>query len=363
MPNIIAEEDRVLRLVNVVLDPATPPELVTAFGDYVAHDVPGFAEWCTQLRHELPLLHPSRVQAADSQQALQAGLANADVAFVESLFIGEAELALAPKLKVIQQFGTQVDNIDTDACKRRGITVRTLRRRTNTAVAEHTLALILSLARKFHQISGMVTAAQLQTAGRPFRSYDRRHVPGANYGRIEGIVQLDGATLGILGLGEIGAEVARRARAFGMQVLYHKRNRLSAADEAAADVSYRSLEDLFRESDFLSIHLPSDAATAGVVDGHCLSLMKPGAFLINTSRAAVVERQALLACMDNGRLGGVAMDVHYEEPVQEQDPLLGRPDVLLIPHTAGGSRRNGLADMHEMLHGIEQALQASGWRP
>ena len=359
MPNIIAEEDRVLRLVNVVLDPATSPELVAAFGDYVAHDVPGFADWCTQLRRELPRLHPSRVQVADSQQALQAGLADAEVAFVESLAIGEAELALAPRLRVIQQFGTQVDNIDLDACRRRGITVRTLRRRTNTAVAEHTLALILSLARRFHQISVMVTAGQLQAAGRPFRSYDRRHVPGANYGRFEGIVQLDGATLGILGLGEIGAEVARRARAFGMQVLYHKRNRLSAADEAATGVSYRSLEDLFRESDFLSIHLPSDTASAGVVDGRSLSLIKPGAFLINTSRAAVVDRQALLDCLASGRLGGVAMDVHYEEPVQEQDPLLGRPDVLLIPHTAGGSRRNGLADMQEMLRGIEEVLRAA----
>ncbi len=359
MPNIIAEEDRVLRLVNVVLDPATSPELVAAFGDYVAHDVPGFADWCTQLRRELPRLHPSRVQVADSQQALQAGLADAEVAFVESLVIGEAELALAPRLRVIQQFGTQVDNIDLDACKRRGITVRTLRRRTNTAVAEHTLALILSLARRFHQISGVVTAGQLQAAGRPFRSYDRRHVPGANYGRFEGIVQLDGATLGILGLGEIGAEVAQRARAFGMQVLYHKRNRLSAADEAATGVSYRSLEDLFRESDFLSIHLPSDTASAGVVDGRSLSLIKPGAFLINTSRAAVIDRQALLDCLASGRLGGLAMDVHYEEPVQEQDPLLGRPDVLLIPHTAGGSRRNGLADMQEMLRGIEEALRAA----
>lgn len=357
MPNIIVEEDRVLRLVNVVLDPATSPELVTAFGDYVAHDVPDFPEWCARLRRDLPRLHPSRVRSADSQQALQAGLADAEVAFVESLSIGEAELALAPRLKVVQQFGTQVDNIDLAACSRRGITVRTLRRRTNTAVAEHTLALILSLARRFHSIAGMVTASQLQAAGRPFRSYDRRHVPGANYGRIEGIVQLDGARLGILGLGEIGAEVARRAQAFGMQVLYHKRNRLGPADEAAAGVSYRSLEDLFRESDFLSIHLPSDAAAAGVVDERCLGLMKPGAYLINTSRAAVVRREALLACLDSGRLGGVGMDVHYEEPVLEQDPLLGRPDVLLIPHTAGGSRRNGLADMQEMLRGIEQALQ------
>lgn len=359
MPNIIVEEDRVLRLVNVVLDPATSPELVAAFGDYVAHDVPAFADWCAQLRRELPVLHPSRVQPADSQQALQAALADADVAFVESLAIGETELALAPRLKVVQQFGTQVDNIDLAACARRGITVRTLRRRTNTAVAEHTMALILSLARRFQYLSGMVTASQLQAAGRPFRSYDRRHVPGANYGRIEDIVQLDGATLGILGLGEIGAEVARRARAFGMQVLYHKRHRLSTADEAAAGVSYRGMEDLFRESDFLSIHLPSDAATAGLVDGRCLEVMKPGAFLVNTSRAAVVRREALLACLDSGRLGGLAMDVHYEEPVAEQDPLLGRPEVLLIPHTAGGSRRNGLADMQEMLCGIEAALQVS----
>jgi len=119
------------------------------------------------------------------------------------------------------------------------------------------------------------------------------------------------------------------------------------------------MEDLFRESDFLSIHLPSDAATAGLVDGRCLELMKPGAFLVNTSRAAVVRRESLLACLDSGRLGGLAMDVHYEEPVVEKDPLLGRPEVLLIPHTAGGSRRNGLADMREMLCGIEAALQGA----
>lgn len=356
MRTVLHEEDRVLRLAAMVLDPAVPADIFAAYADYLAHDLPDFAGWCGELRAQLPHLHPARVLPVADQAALRAQLPQAEAVFVESLAIGAAELACAPRLKVVQQFGTQTDNIDLAACRARGIEVLTVRRRSNTNVAEHTLMLMLALAKRLPAMANVVTADQLAAAGRPFRSYDRRHVPGANYGRFPGIVRLEGLTLGILGLGEIGSQVAALARALGMRVLYHKRQRLDAAREAAQGVAWRDIEDLFSEADVLSIHLPSDAATAGLVGAPLLDRMKRGAFLINTSRAQVIERAALVALADRHWLAGMALDVHYEEPVRPDDALRGREDVLLVPHTAGGSRLNGLADMVQMLRAMDAVL-------
>ena len=146
MRTVLHEEDRVLRLAAVVLDPSIPEEVRSAYADYLAHDLPDFAGWCDGLRQRLPRLHPARVLQVANQAALRAQLPEADAVFVESLEIGAAELACAPRLNVVQQFGTQTDNIDLAACRARGIEVLTVRRRSNTNVAEHTFALMLAMA-------------------------------------------------------------------------------------------------------------------------------------------------------------------------------------------------------------------------
>lgn len=354
---VVIEEDRVLRLAQVLLDPAAPPERYAAFADYNTHDLPDFRGWCEALRQSVPNLFPANVQLVTSQAELQAGLPDAGVLIVESLTVGEAELALAPQLRVVQQFGTQVDNIDREACRRRNVPVRTLRRRTNISVAEHTLAMLLALAKRIPFLNGTVSEARMRAAGLPFRPFDRRHTAASNYVRAPGIGMLHGATLGLLGFGEIASEVAAMARPFGARMLYHKRTRLTAEEEAAAGVAYCSFDALFREADYLSVHVPMEDATRGLVGANQFALMKPGAAIVNTSRAEIIDRAALLGALQGGRLRGAALDVHYQEPMRDDDPLLGMPNVILMPHTGGGSRLNGLADMVEMLQGIQADLR------
>lgn len=359
MARIVVEEDVVLRLVGIVLDPAADPGRVTAYADYLSPDLADFSGWRAALRADCPRLYPAEVRSVRDRAELRAQLGWADVAIVESLEIGAVELALAPRLRVVQRFGAGLESIDQAACAARGIAVRTLRRRTNLAVAEHTMALLLNLAKRLRDLDGRVSAARLAAAGRPYRPFGRAHTPNANYGRFPGVTSLRGATLGLVGLGEIGSEVARLAQAFGMRVLYHKRTRLDPEAERLRGVSYRDLPGLCATADFISLHVPANAATAGLIDAALLQCMQPHACLINTSRASLIARPALLAALAAGRPAAIALDVHYEEPVRDDDPLLDFPQLLMIPHTGGGSRQNGLADLREMLTGID-ALLTSG---
>jgi phosphoglycerate dehydrogenase-like enzyme len=304
-------------------------------------------------------LYPAQVQLVSSQEELLAHLPHADIAIVESLEIGEAELAIAPKLALVQKFGTVGDNVDAAACERRGIPARTLRRRTNIAMGEHTMTLLLALAKRLPLIDGLVTSERLAAAGMPFRPYDSRHTAKANFGRIPKLRTLHGATLGLLGFGEIAREVALRARAFGMNVIYHKRQRLDKAQEARFGATYCDFDTLFASADYLSIHIPLSEQTKNLVGSAALKRMKPGAYLLNTSRAEIVEHAALVAALRSGGLGAAALDVLYQEPAREDEPLLRLNNVILTPHLGGGSRRNGLEDAREMLAGLEAHLRTA----
>ena len=138
----------------------------------------------------------------------------------------------------------------------------TLRRRANVACAEHIFGLILTLARKLHLLIGVVSVEHLQAAGTPYQPFDRRHTPGGNYGRFSGLRMLSESTIGIIGLGEIGREVAIRAQAFGMRVLYHQRNRVSAEEEDELCATYTSLEGLLAQSDWVIPQLPGGPANS-----------------------------------------------------------------------------------------------------
>lgn len=355
MPVIAVEDDKVLRFLQILLDPATPAERMAVFEDYVAHDIDQNA-WLAELHARLPGVFPSDVRLVKSTGELHAALPDADALVVEGLAVGEAELALAPRLKFIHKFGTRADNLDLAACARRGIAVKTQRRRTNIAVAEHTLALILALAKQLHRLAGKVTLERLAALGYPYRKYDTRHTGANNYGRVGGLRVIHGMTLGLFGMGEIAREVVPLARAFGLKPQYHRRHRLPAAEEAALGLTYCTRDELFGSSDILSVHVPLDAATRGLVGAGALGKMKPGAWLVNTSRADIVDHAALVAALESGRLGAAASDVHYEEPVAADDPLLAFDNFLMTPHFAGGPRQTLLADIEEIAFNIQQVL-------
>jgi phosphoglycerate dehydrogenase-like enzyme len=257
---------------------------------------------------------------------------------------------------MVHQFGMLADNVDQAACKARAIPFATLRRRTNISMGEHTLTLILALARRLPFINGLVSEDRLASAGFALRPYDRRHTAAANYGRIPDLRTVHGLTLGLLGFGEIAREVTLRARAFGMQVLYHKRSRLDPAEERELGVEYCSFDELFERSEFLSVHVPSSAKTKSLVDAAAIGRMRRGSYLINTARAEIVDHDALIDALRSGHLAGAGFDVQYGEPSPPDDPLLHFDNVILTPHMGGASRMNGLIDAENLLLNIQRSL-------
>ena len=353
-PVLVIEEDPFLRLIGVTLDPATSAERIAAFADFFAHDLPDFAGWLQQLRGSLPKLFPAEVRLVDSSEALRSALGDADFAVLESLPFGAAELAAAPQLRAVQKYGAIPSNIDTAACAARSVAVLTLRRRANIACAEHSIALMLGLSRQLQRTINRISTNSLQAAGFTPRTYDRRHTANSNWARVPGIRLLHETTLGIVGLGEIGREVATRAAAFGMNILYHQRTPLPDAVAAAHHAHYADFDTLLETSDWVVICLPGNANTRHLFNAMRLARMKPGARLINISRPEIVDRDALIAALHSGHLGGFALDPLYEAPGRDDDELLQFTNVLITPHIAAQPRFNALDDIAELIAGLEE---------
>ncbi len=349
MIRILVESDHYLKIVPVMLDPKTPEDHARAVADFFAHDM-DFPAWCEAFRARIPGLYPAHVEFASDQAEFDAKLADADLAIVESFAVERQAIAKTDRLVAVQKFGAVATGIDAEACAEKLIAVLTLRRMVNIAVAEQAFALMIALAKRIGEFDGVVTEESLRQAGFGFRPYDRRYTGGSNYARIPDLRTLYGSTIGIVGLGEVGRELAVRANAFGMSVAYFQRHRLSPLDEMALGARYLSLHDVMANSDYIVVQLPLNDSTRGIVDRAALAALKPGTILINAARAALVEREALVEALDSGRLGGLGMDVGYSEPWAPDDPLLrfAKGNVILMPHTAIAHRRNGLNDLSAM---------------
>ncbi len=356
-PILVVEDDPFLRLIQVILDPATPPARTAAFDHFVAHDLPDFAGWCESLRARLGFLYPAEIRLVADEAALAASLPGANVLVVEGFPVGAKEIAAAGgALKIVQKYGAVTSSIDHDACARGGVRVLTVRRRANIATAEHALALMLALARKLNQTAGLISVEQIRGAGFSPTRYDRAHTANGNWARVRGLWTLFGRQLGIVGFGEIGREIALRAAPFGMRLVYTQRHRLAESDERRYQASYVPLDELLASSDCVSVNLPGGAATRGIIGRRELGLIKPGALLINVSQPQLVDRDALLDALASERLGGFALDVPYEEPGRADDPLLGFPNVIITPHLGASPRFNSLEDFAELLANMARAL-------
>lgn len=218
----------------------------------------------------------------------------------------------ADRLKVIARYGTGVDNIDLEAAREKGVVVTNTPGANAVSVAELTVALILSLARP------IPAAAQATKAG--------------EWPRMRGMT-LEGKVVGLLGFGAIAKQVARRLAGFDCTVIaYHPSFNVEAAK--ALGVQLRPPDELTREADFLSLHLPLGPETRGLVNAEFLSQMKPGGFLINTSRGELVDEAALLEALKSEHLRGAALDAFVEEPPSPDHPLLALPQVIATPHMA-----------------------------
>ena len=229
--------------------------------------------------------------------------------------VGDAELDRTSGLKVISNFGVGVDHIDLQAARRHGIPVGNTPGTVDGATADATFALILSVARN-------VIVGDRFARGPEFKFYD----PGILLGR-----DVFGATLGIIGLGRIGEQVAQRAQGFGMRILYYNRNPKPEA-ERLLGVVYTPLDELLGQADYVSLNTPLTPETNGLIGARELALMKPTAFLINTARGGVVDTDSLLQALSEGWIGGAGIDVTEPEPLPRDHPLLELDNLVLLPH-------------------------------
>ncbi len=253
----------------------------------------------------------------DRIASLPQALADADALIVRSAVqVDDTLLAHAPKLRVIGRAGVGVDNIDADAATRRGIVVMNTPGANAIAVAELTLALMLALARELPRANAALHSGR----------WEKKSLAGS---------ELRGKTLGILGLGRIGLEVSKRARAFGMVLVGHDPF-VAPAVAREHEVRLVSTEELFRTSDYLSLHVGLTPQTHGIINAASLALMKPEVRIVNCARGELIDTPALVAALLEKRIAGVALDVFEREPLTDS-PLFGMDRVLLTPHIAGST--------------------------
>jgi phosphoglycerate dehydrogenase-like enzyme len=353
----VVENDTFLRLIQVVLDPTAPEERFQAFAHFCLHDLPDFRGWRDSIRARVPNIYPSEVHLVDDRAQLLAHMPGATVAVVEELQMGAAEVAAAGgSLRFIQKYGRTTRNIDPAASEKVGIRILTIRRRANISTAEQGLMLMLALARQITRNANLISVEQLKAAGYEPTTYDRKHTPNGNWARIPGMVTLYNRQLGIIGLGEIGRELAVRALALGMKIVYFQRTRLPVEVEREYQARCVGLDELLATSDCMSVHLPRSPQTVGFIGAQELTLIKPGAFLINVSQPNLVDRAALRDALASGRLGGYGLDTFYEEPGDANDPLIKFPNVIVSPHLGGSPRQNSLDDIEEVIVNLGRLL-------
>ncbi|HET9948368.1 MAG TPA: phosphoglycerate dehydrogenase [Longimicrobiales bacterium] len=221
-------------------------------------------------------------------------------------------LEKAPELRVVGRAGVGVDNIDLVAATERGVAVLNAPAGNTVSAAELTLALILAMVRRVAEADASMRRGE----------WARSKFNG---------IELRGRTLGLVGAGRIGGEVAKRCRAFGMEVLAYDPY---MTDERAQElqVERTELDEVIARADILSLHVPLTDATRGMIDADALARMKKGAFLVNVARGGVVDEAALADALASGHLGGAALDVYSSEPLDPESPLRKAPNLLLTPH-------------------------------
>ena len=250
-----------------------------------------------------------------------------------------------PKLKLVQLISAGYDAIDMAAARRSGIPVCNNGGSNSVSVAEHTLMLILAVLKRLTWCHGNVVSSKWRVGG-----FD--HMP---------LHELEGKTVGIVGLGRIGKKVARRLHGFDARVQYYDIVRLTEDEEDALGVRFVLFEELLRTSDIVTVHVPLSDATRGLMSTREFATMKPDAIFINTCRGPVVDEAALQKAITSGHLGGAGLDVMVEEPPAPNHPFFGLENVIITPHMAGPTWENWPKAFRNALDNIQRV--AAGRAP
>lgn len=227
--------------------------------------------------------------------------------------ITRAVLDAAPKLRVVGRAGVGVDNVDVEAATQRGVVVMNTPGGNTISTAELTFAMLVSLARKVPQAHGSMVAGK----------WDRKQFSG---------IELSGKTLGILGMGRIGTEVARRAIAFGMRVLAYDPYMTEARARSLGAEMVQELDEIYGQAQFITVHMPVTAETRQMLNAQAFAKMQPGVRLVNCARGEIIHEADLLAALESGKVAGAALDVFTKEPLAADHPLRQHSNVILTPH-------------------------------
>lgn len=278
-----------------------------------------------------------RLNAADdpmSTAQLAAAMREADVLVptVTDRIDGRLLAQAGPKLKLIAQFGTGVDNIDVESALSRGVTVTNTPSVLTEDTADMTMALILAVPRRVAEGARYLREhAPTWTGWSPTWMLGRR---------------ITGKKLGIIGMGRIGQAVARRAQAFGLEIHYHNRHKVNAATEADLKATYwENLDAMLEAMDIVSVNCPHTPSTYHLLNAQRLKRMKPEAYVVNTARGEVIDENALVRALENREIAGAGLDVYEQEPTISPR-LLSLDNVVLLPHL-GSATIEGRLEMGE----------------
>ena len=264
-------------------------------------------------------------------------IGDADIVLVNMVKITDSLLSKLPRCKLLIRHGIGYDNVDVAACTKHGVEFAYQPDYCKEDVAEHAIALIFACGRKV--VSSRRTLEESSRTGK------------WDFSGLFPISRLDGKTLGIVGVGRIGSRVYRKLKTFGFRILgadpYLSEKRI-----AELGLEFVSREELFRQSDFITIHTPLNDETRNLVNATSLSWMKPTAYLINTSRAGMVNVEALTEALKNKRIAGAALDVYEVEPPPPTFPLFGFENVILTPHIGWASEEAGWEIRQSILNDI-----------
>lgn len=289
----------------------------------------------------------------DTEAALLAVAPEADAILSYQSPVPGSVIRAAGSLKLIQKHGLNCRNIDVATATQQNVRVATTALLRSVSVAEHALALMLACARKVVPGHHAVTQAVYQEMGlEPVMTSELNYRP--NWAKIGGIKELFGATTGIVGMGDIGMEIAKRCRAFGMTVYYNQRAPHPAATEAALGIQYLPFNELLSSSDYVVLVLPHTPESEGLIGAHALAQMKPTATLINVGRGGLIDETALVAALQSRPQLMAGLDVYRNEPLPVASPLSALPNVVLLPHLGGGSYRSNEVDTPASLRNIQR---------
>jgi phosphoglycerate dehydrogenase-like enzyme len=249
-----------------------------------------------------------------------------------------------PRLKLVQLISAGYDRLDVAAARQASVPVANNGGANSTAVAEHTWLLILAVLKRLAWQHNNVLAGK-------WRIGDLAE---------NRLYEVSGKTLGIVGLGTIGRKVARRAHAFEMRVIYYDTVRLTEDQEDALNVRFVLLDELLREADVVSLHVPLNAATKNLMGPRQFGLMKPSALLINTCRGPVVDEAALHQALVSGQIAGAGLDVMAEEPGKPGHPLYSAPNITITPHMAGPTWENWPKAFRNAYDNIQRVARGEG---